>query len=252
MRIVSYNMRQGGSSAHWEAVLRELQPDLMFVQETRDPAVCDSLFFTLPRNRVLWHWAREGKWGSAVLLPSESFSALDVPGYRGWVSGAEITNVSWAGLRPPLRVFSIHVPSGRGSYAREANRILDAIQRIPGDADFVLAGDFNLTVSRGESGLPRRSRSGESKLLDRLESEFGVVSGWAAGNPNVRLPQTLRWAKDPAAPYHCDGVFIPVAWTPRLTGASVISDDAWVARSDHNPVLIVIDGSDEVASAGRA
>jgi endonuclease/exonuclease/phosphatase family metal-dependent hydrolase len=155
--------------------------------------------------------------------------------------GAEIPNLPWAESGHPLRVFSVHVPSGPGSYVGQADRILDAIAGLPGPADVLLAGDFNLTVSRGESGLPRRENPAVLRLLDRLQDQFGLVSAWEAANPGSLLPQTLRWARDPTAPYHCDGIFMPRSWVHRLARVSVVAGDAWSVRSDHNPVLVELE-----------
>ena len=78
-------------------------------------------------------------------------------------------------------------------------------------------------------------------ILARLRDEFGLVSSWQATNPGIPLQQTLRWAKDQATPYHCDGVFIPQRWTKRLRSCTIISGPEWDAMSDHNPVMVVFE-----------
>jgi endonuclease/exonuclease/phosphatase family metal-dependent hydrolase len=37
-------------------------------------------------------------------------------------------------------------------------------------------------------------------------------------------------------PYHCDGLFVPAAWTSSLLNCEVLEDEAWCTLSDHNPV----------------
>jgi hypothetical protein len=71
----------------------------------------------------------------------------------------------------------------------------------------------------------------------RLADEFGVVNCWQSANPDLPLPQTLRWTGDRTIPYHCDGIFVPKSWRDRLRSCVVLDGDEWNLLSDHNPVL---------------
>jgi endonuclease/exonuclease/phosphatase family metal-dependent hydrolase len=83
---------------------------------------------------------------------------------------------------------------------------------------------------------------GEREILARLESEFDLVSCWQTANPGRPLAQTLRWSANREAPYHCDGIFVPSAWAPRLRACRVVRGSRWAGLSDHNPVLAEFSG----------
>ena len=72
---------------------------------------------------------------------------------------------------------------------------------------------------------------------NRRVREFGLISCWQAANPNRDLPQTLRWSRDQAIPYHCDGIFVPDAWYRYLDQCEVLASPLWEELSDHNPVV---------------
>jgi endonuclease/exonuclease/phosphatase family metal-dependent hydrolase len=115
--------------------------------------------------------------------------------------------------------------------------ILDRIALIRGRADLVLGGDFNVVVGYRQQGEPIRILRGERDILDRLTNEFNLVSCWQAANPGRPLAQTLRWMGNPSAPYHCDGIFVPRSWLPRLMSCRVVRGARWSRLSDHNPVV---------------
>jgi hypothetical protein len=162
---------------------------------------------------------------------------VGVPGFRGWVVGAEVTGAAWQpDPDEPLSVFSVHAPSGRGSYAKVVNALLDKIRRLAKGRELVLGGDFNLTVGIGcQTGRPVRKAS--LAIQARLADEFGLVNCWQVMNPGRPLPQTLRWTSNPTVPYHCDGIFVPKAWASRLIACDVLAGGDWDRLSDHNPVI---------------
>src|SRR4029078_742054 len=103
--------------------------------------------------------------------------------------------------------------------------------------DLVLGGDFNVAVGYRERSDPVRFVRGARDILDRLHNEFALVSSWQSANRNRALAQTLRWSGNPSAPYHCDGIFVPRSWLPRLKFCRVVRGSRWTALSDHNPVV---------------
>jgi endonuclease/exonuclease/phosphatase family metal-dependent hydrolase len=119
--------------------------------------------------------------------------------------------------------------------------ILDRVAALRGDADLVLGGDFNVAVGYRKEGEPVRILRGERDILDRLAQDFGLVSCWQAANPQRPLAQTLRWSGNPSAPYHCDGIFVPRSWLPRLKTCRVVRGTRWTRLSDHNPVVADFD-----------
>jgi endonuclease/exonuclease/phosphatase family metal-dependent hydrolase len=239
MRIVTYNFLRAGSQkrcGHWSKVIRNLKPDLVLAQECRPPAESPGERFRHERHDVLaWEPVASRGWGSGLLARSASLIPIAISGFEGWVVGGEIRNTGWSASR--LIVFSIHGPAGERGYIRTMHDILDRLAPFRIGADLVLGGDFNVAVGYREPEDQIRFLRRERELLDRLISEFGLVSSWQSANPGRRLAQTLRWMGNPAAPYHCDGIFVPRSWLPRLVSCRVVRGSRWTRLSDHNPVV---------------
>ena len=236
MRIVTYNFLGGGSAGRdaWEPIWR-LQPDILLAQECRPAA-------GHPRKAGLWAEAVAGRWGTGLFLARGAIRCIELPGFSGWVAGGELRRARSSTDRP-LRVFSIHCPVGERGYVKTMHAILDRLAPVAAGADLVLGGDFN--VAAGIRG-PRDQvpfSNGERLVLDRMSREFDLIPCWQAMHPRTPLAQTLRWTGNRATPYHCDGIFAPRAWRPRLLRCEVIAGPEWDRLSDHNPVLAVFDGS---------
>ena len=136
----------------------------------------------------------------------------------------------------PLRAFSVHAPV-RGSYHRAVNEILDMIAAHVGRGDLVIGGDFNVGIGERQASEDRTTSAADRAIQRRLRDEFGLANCWQEANPGRPLAQTLRWSNAPAVPYHCDGLFVPRSWLPRLRSCEVVSSPEWDSLSDHNPVV---------------
>jgi endonuclease/exonuclease/phosphatase family metal-dependent hydrolase len=233
VRIVTYNFLSGGSrhrDGHWSRIKRAFQPDFVLAQEARPPQ--SKRVSASQKGTLLWEPVQGRRWGSA-LLSEPAISPISIPGFDGWVIGGEVS----AHARP-LRVFSIHGPVGERGYVRTMHEILDRIASVSSGADVVLGGDFNVAVGYRDHPRERLSISrGERTILDRLRDDFGLVSCWQAAHPDRPLAQTLRWTANRKAPYHCDGIFVPVSWIERLVVCRVVRGSRWKQLSDHNPVV---------------
>jgi exonuclease III len=240
IRVVAYNFLSGGSAircGHWSRLLARFSPDVVLAQECRAPhASPRERFRPGPTDTLLWAPATARRWGSAVLLRGARATPLTVRGFGGWVVGAEVERGAWATTRP-LCVFSIHCPAGERGYVRTMHVVLDRIARLGDGADLILGGDFNVVVGHRQPGERIAVSRGEREILERLAGEFDLISCWQAANPGRRLAQTLRWCADRSAPYHCDGIFVPSAWSGRLASCRVATGSRWAALSDHNPVV---------------
>ena len=217
-------------------MIRTLQPDLVLAQECRPPHNSPAERFRHDHDDAFaWQPAPGRDWGSALFARSASLVPVAIPEYNGWVVGGEIRTSLWPAR--PLMVFSIHGPAGERGYVDTMQHILDRLAALRGRADLVLGGDFNVAVGYRQPHDGIKFLRGERDLLDRLASEFGLVSCWQAANPGRRLAQTLRWMGNPGAPYHCDGIFVPRSWLPMLKGCRVVRGSRWSRLSDHNPVV---------------
>ena len=238
MKIVTYNLRAGGRQGHrihWQRLINSFAPDILLMQETLPPAAyLEPGFCAANAGRLHWLAAPGRKWGSAIYTRSGRVEPIALARHAGSVVAAEVLDSDWSartGL--PLRVASLHVPA---PYKRAMNEILDDIAALPGSQPWVLGGDFNLAVGVRHTSEP--VAADPPWLLNRMRREFNLMSCWQAVHPNRDLAQTLRWARNPVTPYHCDGIFVPAGWYRRLEDCQVIADSSWHGLSDHNPVMV--------------
>jgi len=247
MKIATYNLRFGGKEGHrthWQRIMDEVGPDIFLVQETLPPThYLSDEFHQTAESQLHWAAVKGRPWGSAIYVSKGQVEPLDPLSAElsGWVTGVKVT-----GLGSPVQesaglyIYSVHAPSGRSSYVKEVNLILDEMKRrIPPDSPVIIGGDFNLTV--GLRHPSEELQKNQPKLMDRFRREFGLMNCWQTANPNQDLPQTLRWSNDQTKPFHCDGIFAPAAWHRYLQHAEVLSDAGWDDMSDHNPVTASFD-----------
>ncbi len=251
MKLATYNMLNGGSAGHWSKILEATQADLLFAQETRDPAkFLQQTLEPLDLTNAVWEPAPHGRWGSAVFAKAAVVKPVSVPGFEGLVVGGSLTLGS-----AETFVFSIHLPqrkasdeasasaqaAGATAYVVAANHLLDSLGPIVSGAPLVLGGDWNLTIGHRHADEEMQNRPGEVELLDRLGQEFGVVSSWPTFNAGLPLAQTLRWVADRIPAFHCDGIFVPAPWAKAIRSAEVLTGEDWTKISDHNPVVVDLD-----------
>jgi exonuclease III len=234
VRIVTWNLRNGSGGTTWP----NLQADILLLQEaTAAPAHPGSIWEKVPDNR----------WGSAVVTTLGTAQPILIPGYDGWVVGAEIDSEFG-----PLAVFSVHAPSStptcqRRPYTDEVVTILGLIREAvrPG-VHLVIGGDFNFTLGERHASESIKTSAAERRALAAI-ADAGLVSCWAAAHPDQPLPQTLRWSGDRApgrtTPYHCDGILVPKAWSGRVE-CEILTAEPYMV-SDHNPVSATLRGPPE-------
>jgi len=242
MNIATYNLRFGGKSGqriHWQKVLDEFNPDIFLVQETLPPQeYLPNEFYQAAASQFHWAAVHGRPWGSAIYVSKGHVEPLEPlsPEFSGWVTSVKVSDFGWPMAESQsLYIYSVHAPSGRSSYVKEVNRILDAIKaQVPSDSQVIIGGDFNLTV--GLRHPSEELQKSQPKLMDRFRQEFGLMNCWQSAHPNQDLPQTLRWSNDKTKPFHCDGIFVPASWLRYLAHAEVLSDENLDELSDHNPV----------------
>jgi exonuclease III len=239
MRIAAYNILQGGSQRlHWVKMIEEHSVDLLLVQESyAHDEHLPPLRYPDNRGQTVWERAGRNGLGSAVFSRTGVVAPVRVPGFSGWIVGAEISGASWqAGLADPLLAFSVHAPSKGQSYHKQVNKLLDRIKKVTAGREVVLGGDFNVAVSHWpgpERPIGRQDLAIQASLAD----EFGLVNCCQVANPDRPLCQTLRWTGDRTIPYHCDGIFVPRSWKDWLQSYVVLAGEEWDRLSDHNPVV---------------
>jgi endonuclease/exonuclease/phosphatase family metal-dependent hydrolase len=229
VRIVTWNLRNGAGEAVWPHLQAELQADIVLLQEaTAAPE----------DHKSMWAKVPDSRWGSAIVTTLGAMQPIPIPGYEGWLVGAEIDSNFG-----PLAVFSVHAPSStkacqRRPYTDEVVTMLGLIREaIRPNVPLVIGGDFNFTLGERHASEAMKTTAADRQALAAIR-DAGLVSCWTAANPNQPLLQTLRWSSDKApgktTPYHCDGILVPKAWSGWVQ--CEIHTAAPYMVSDHNPV----------------
>jgi exodeoxyribonuclease-3 len=239
LRLLTYNIQRGGRGreAALAAVITASAPDLVVLQEARDPAVVERL-------------ARESgmaQWGAQVR------SSL------GFLSRAPVAHYAWRrprrsrhaflelGLSNGTRVFGVHLAAVHSAWTerrrlRELGALLASVAEHQ-HGFHVLAGDFN-TLAPGElldiRKLPYRLRTlvWLSGGQIRWRTIQAVLAAGYVDAYRVMNPETAGVTFPTRAPHiRLDYVFLPRAFVPRLRACQVVTGHGAEGASDHLPVI---------------
>lgn len=241
IKVVTHNLCQGGRAgdgSSWQRLLSDLGADIVCAQETYHPQhyLMDEYgSFGGAVHQMVPH----GKWGTAILSRHHTLEPLPVAEFDGWVVGARVHGVEVGGKIQDVDVYSVHIPSP-GPYERRVDKLIDVLSSMPTDCLKIVAGDFNMTVSMRHDAEALKNTPGELRIQQRLCNELGLVNAWQTVNPNTPLTQTLRWARNKKAAYHCDGIFVDHRHLSSLRAATILDDEVWAKLSDHNPVMAAL------------
>ncbi len=100
------------------------------------------------RGRIVhschWELVEGNKWGSAVILDSGRIEPIEIPNYRGWVTGGEVHDSRLRTENRRLFLFSLHSPTSnpgnkRLSYIKEVDAIVTTMKPILStDCDLII------------------------------------------------------------------------------------------------------------------
>jgi endonuclease/exonuclease/phosphatase family metal-dependent hydrolase len=253
LRLLTYNIREGGVGRAEEIaeVIKAAQPDVVALQEARDPAVV---------ARV----AKEAGF---------KFSGSQLSHSTGFLSNVPVINYAWR--HPPRtrhavlevsladgfpRLFVLHLRAWFSNWterqrARELRGLLDGIQaQLKREQDafafHVLAGDFN-ALGPGEhfdsSPMPRwirgmiwlNGRDIARTTIEMMRSD-GYVDAWRTMHPDHKNEPGYTF---PVWGPHVrlDYVFAPKKYASRFSACEVrTKPDAARTASDHYPLLVEI------------
>ncbi len=243
LRLVSYNIRKGGRrrSRLISEVLRQLDPDLVVLQEAIDPGVVVEVGHEINAHVVL-------------AAPGRSVAVLSRMGEleASWHRGSH--GPRYAEVRLPsidARLLGLHLTaglSGRGERrrAREAEQILATVAGGSGAAAcVVLAGDFN-AVAPGDLPAVRRLPTWirillrvdggiSTRVMQRLLAA-GFIDAYRRRNPDA--PGATVPSDAPAV--RLDYFLLGSDVAPRLVECRVAVTDPVLlaAASDHLPIIL--------------
>jgi endonuclease/exonuclease/phosphatase family metal-dependent hydrolase len=252
LRLLTYNIREGGVGRAEEIaeVIKAASPDVVALQEARDPAVVERI----------------------AGLAGFRFSGSRRLHSTGFLSNVPVLNYGWR--HPPRtrhallevaladgfpRLFVLHLRAWFSKWterrrAQELRGLLDGIQEQlireqHAFAFHLLAGDFN-ALAPGEvldaSHMPRWIRgmiwlSGRDiarTTIEMMQSD-GYVDAWRTLHPDQGESGCTFPVWDPHV--RLDYVFTPIAYASRFTACEVrrIPEKVRTA-SDHFPLLVEI------------
>jgi endonuclease/exonuclease/phosphatase family metal-dependent hydrolase len=221
MRLVTWNVQHGQDMAARLASLRaRFSPDVLAMQEPPAAALGATL---------AWEGGKpEGK-GVAFdsLLPCQR---VLVPGPSSPAIAARIT----ASPLGPFNALAVWAQKTDGGYRGDVLRTLDQYDAFLREQPAVILGDFNL-----DARIKGRGREDFEAVRRRLEDGLGCCSAYHALTGEAfgqEQAATLYFRRAADAPFHCDFIWIPSAWRPRLQSVQVpgFADDL---GSDHRPVV---------------
>jgi len=187
--------------------------------------------------------------GSTLWFGANRHGGLGViakPPWRIAPLGSWVTPPQW--LRPmrvtgPLSFLLWAVwacNDGSQRYVRGIHRALDLSAHWFERGPVVFLGDFN-SHSLWDRNHPRDRN--HSALVRRLEA-LGLASSYhyyhAEPHGSETVPTFFEY-RHQHRPYHIDYCFLPASWAPWISSVTVGAHDNWSARSDHMPLLTVVE-----------
>ena len=248
MRLLTYNIRDGGGgrAGALAAVVNHCAPDVAVLQEAVRPDVVEAL----AAATGMAAWGARPRHSLAFLSRRP---VVHHQWHRPASSRRAFLEIVPEGGAP--RIFGVHLTAVHSNWTerrrvRELGAILGGIARHR-EGFHVVAGDFN-TLAPGEEldlrKLPPRLRavvwlSGRRIRWETIQAmlDASYVDGYRSlhgGDAGYTFP---TW--DPHV--RLDYVFLPLAWSRRLAGCSVVDHPALAQASDHRPLMVELEAPAE-------
>jgi exodeoxyribonuclease-3 len=240
LRLLSYNIRFGGRGreARISEVIKQVEPDMVVFQEATDPLVIERV----ASETGLSNW-------DARPAHSIAFASRKPVAHHEWhyPPGARHSYLEVVLEGTDARVFGLHLKARFSKWserqrANEIRALLEGISRHQ-EGFHVLVGDFN-TLAPGElldvRRMPRWIRalvwiSGRDIQRETIQImlDASYVDGYRRLHTEDKGYTFPVW--DPHL--RLDYIFLPKAFTDRLTSCEVIYTDAARQASDHFPLM---------------
>jgi hypothetical protein len=226
LRLITWNCRSG-SVAQRMLDLAEFNPDLVFLQE------CGAIEGTDSTSIVCSRTINKRK--NIVLLARPS--SCRCVGRRLTPGSGRAAVV--AQVVSPIPFLLIGIWGQGPRYVEDVLLTLRAQAKRLKTQPSVVLGDMNSGSRLGNRAGPTKHHR---RLLD-LCAELGLTSAYHAFHqvePGAEADPTYFHQYNASLPWHIDFCFVPLAWAPNLMNVAVVSDERWVKRSDHRPLLVEI------------
>ncbi len=232
LRILTWNLFKNRGATNLSQLVSEYRPDIALFQESKSVSFGDQSFTEMPPNM---------QFGNTVIVLGGSIERIPIREWTGCITGGELKHKKLSN-KHRVFVFNVHLRKGHpypNSYPKSAQQSFAAIHAVvPRDSKLIIGGDFNFYSLHPIVANTLVNRpAGESRVLDEI-GRLGLISCWSDCHPNLEAQQTLRLATQPQTPFHCDGIFVPRAWSGSIECAIV--DSNLVKISDHNPVVAML------------
>lgn len=212
-------------------VLRELRPDVVVLAECASPRVPAAQPVYAAATTSAWVGTHETK-GLAVL----TFGAWTLRALPQRPGGRLATAVVVDGPTP-FHLLALWTQSP--GYVEQAHAAVDTHTDLFFAGPTVVAGDLNSNRIFDREHAPRN----HSTLVERLTG-LGLFSAYHEhyGEPQGAETRPTQFQYRHAhRPFHLDYVFLPKEWGPALRSVDVGHPGAWLAHSDHMPVVVEAD-----------
>lgn len=216
--------------------LLEHDPDILVIQECENPkAKGDWSEFSD------WEWAGDNdNKGLAVFSRNDySLELIDIEGHNC----RYILPVRVMELFDVLGIWAMN--SETNPEQRYIGQVYTALQQCEEfvDADTIIAGDFNWNIIWDESPDSAPLRGNFSDTVEIL-NDIGLRSSYHTLTDSEfgdEAKPTFFMHKKQDRPYHTDYLFLPDSLIGSVANFSVGSYEAWIAASDHMPIMIELE-----------
>ena len=216
MIFTTWNVNNGQVPDRLDELQREIPSDVVALQETAQPPV---------DSPSLWNGDMEHKGlslSSRFPMKHESITCDTSPCIAATIEDSPLG---------PFNVLAIWAKP-TPTYYEDINRTINNHAILIFDRPTVIMGDFNLCGSMASGKL-------QLEYLDiRFTTEFDLHSAYHSLKRvdfGAESDATLYWRWQRESRFHCDFIFIPGNWLPRLRSVTVPPFDQF-NTSDHRPV----------------
>jgi hypothetical protein len=221
MFIATWNVNSGQIATRL-AELREVYPtDIVAMQETAEPPADSACA-----------WSGDLKQKGISLSSNLPYERFEIEGDTSPCVAARVPD-SPIGSFNVLSVWAKPKPT----YFVDLSRTFDLYAAFIRERPTVILGDFNMSVRV-------QSKGKQFYLLNaRLNHDFDVHSAYHEFTNErfgMETMTTLYWQWGASGCFHCDFVYIPSQWIPRLKSVKIPGYSKF-ASSDHRPVLCEVE-----------